>query len=476
MAPPIYRLLIRRFQPLWRCRGLVGGETRDQTPGNESRRIALENGAFLSRGLLFAAYVFGSGALWAAEPEAVKESPAYTPLGMFAKALQLIRQDYVDESKVSYASLVGSALKGMLSSLDPHCQFLEPKDYKAVQDDTQSRFSGVGLVLTQKDGRLAVVTVMEGSPGLRAGILPGDQLFKVGGQLTEKMTVNDAAALLRGEAGQPVKLVIYRPSTKETREVEVQRESIKVTTVRDVKMISGEVAGEAKIGYVRLTQFNTTTAAELSSALEDLEKRGMQALVLDLRGNPGGLLEAAIEVAAQFLPAGSQVVSTEGRVASQARVYRTPENAQPRPAYPMAVLVNGGSASAAEILAGALKDLRRAVLVGETTFGKGSVQSVIPLQDGAAIRLTTAKYYTPGKQVIHEHGVAPTIRAVLPQDQERLVALQRREELLDEREKAEIAGFRDAQLERAADTLKAVVLYTAKNGTQEQSGAAGLRK
>jgi len=432
--------------------------------------------AVVGRTILFAALSWCVGVLPAAEPEVVKEGAAYTPLGMFARALQLIRQDYVDEAKVSYAALVGSALKGMLSSLDPHCQFLDPRDYKAVQDDTQSRFSGVGLILTQKDGRMAVVSVMEGSPALRAGILPGDQLFKVGGQLTERMGVNEVANLLRGESGQPVKLVVYRPSTKDTREMEVQRETIKVTTVRDVKLISGENSSEAKIGYVRLTQFNTTTLTELSAALDDLEKRGMQALVLDLRGNPGGLLESAIEVASQFLPAGSQVVSTEGRVASQSRVYRTPENGQSRPAYPMAVLVNGGSASAAEILAGALKDLRRAVLVGETTFGKGSVQSVIPLQDGAAIRLTTAKYYTPGKQVIHEQGVAPTIRAVLTQEQERLLALQRREELLDEREKAEIAGFRDAQLERATDTLKAVVLYTAKNGTQESSGAAGLRK
>jgi carboxyl-terminal processing protease len=423
---------------------------------------------------------------FAADPEPLKEagakepglkdSSAYTALGMFAKALQLVRQDYVDEAKVSYASLIGSALRGMLSSLDPHSQFLEPKEYKAVQDDTQSRFSGVGLVLTQKEGRLAVVSVMEDSPGARAGILPGDQLFKVDGQLTERMTANEAANLLRGESGQAAKLVIYRPSTKATREVEVQRESIKVATVRDVKMVSGDGSGEMKIGYVRITQFNTTTVAELSAALEDLEKRGMQALVLDLRGNPGGLLESAIEVAGQFLPAGSLVVSTEGRVASQSRVYRTPDNAQPRAAYPMAVLVNGGSASAAEILAGALKDLRRAVLVGETTFGKGSVQSVIALQDGAAIRMTTAKYYTPGKQVIHEHGVSPTIRAVLPQEQERLVALQRREEQLDEREKAEISGFRDAQLERAADTLKAVLLYAGKAGTPEKSGAAGMRK
>lgn len=408
--------------------------------------------------------------------EVQKESPAYSALGIFTKALQLVRQDYVDEAKVSYASLIGSALKGMLSALDPHSQYLDPKDYKAVQDDTRSRFSGVGVVLSQKEGRLLVVSVMDGSPAMRADIRVGDQLLKVDGQLTEKQSVNDVANLLRGESGQSVKLIVYRPSAKETREVEVQRESIKVNTVRDVKLLTGENSADAKIGYVRITQFNTTTFAELAEALDGLEKRGMQALVLDLRGNPGGLLEAAIEVASQFLPAGSQVVSTEGRVASQSRVYRTPETAKPRQNYPMAVLVNGGSASAAEILAGALKDLKRAILVGETTFGKGSVQSVIPLQDGAAIRLTTAKYYTPGKQVIHERGIEPTIRAVLPQEQERLVALQRREEQLDESEKTEIVGFRDAQLERASDTLKAVVLYAARGVALDQTVPSGSRK
>lgn len=433
--------------------------------------------ALLAGGLFSLSF---GGVLSAAEQEqggeVPKESPAYSALSIFTKALQLVRQDYVDEAKVSYAGLIGSALKGMLSGLDPHSQYLEPKDYKAVQDDTRSRFSGVGVVLSQKEGRLLVVSVMDASPAMRADVRVGDQLLKVDGQLTEKQSVNDVANLLRGESGQSVKLIVYRPSTKETREVEVQRESIKVSTVRDVKLLTGENSTEAKVGYVRITQFNTTTSAELAEALDGLEKRGMQALVLDLRGNPGGLLEAAIEVASQFLPAGSQVVSTEGRVASQSRVYRTPETAKPRQNYPMAVIVNGGSASAAEILAGALKDLKRAILVGETTFGKGSVQSVIPLQDGAAIRLTTAKYYTPGKQVIHERGIEPTIKAVLPQEQERLVALQRREEQLDESEKAEIAGFRDAQLERAADTLKAVVLYAARGATLEQPAPAASRK
>ncbi len=403
-----------------------------------------------------------------------KDSAAYTPLALFAKALQLIRQDYVEEAKVSYSALIGSALKGMVSSLDPHSQFLEPKDYRAVQDDTRSRFSGIGVVLTQKEGRLAVVSVMEGSPALKAGIQAGDQLLKVDGQLTERMAVNDAATLLRGDAGLAVKLVLYRPSTKETREVEIQRESIKVATVLNVKLVSGDVKGDARIGYARLGQFNTTTLPELSAALDDLEKRGMQGFILDLRNNPGGLLESAIEVAALFLPPGSMVVSTEGRVASQNRVYRTPDNASPRPNYPVVVLINGGSASAAEILAGALKDLRRAVLVGETTFGKGSVQSVIPLQDGAALRLTTARYYTPGKQVIHERGIQPTVRAVLPVEQERLVSLQRREGQLDEQEKAEVEGFKDAQLERATDILKAVLLYSAK--TAESSPAGANRK
>ncbi|NBV32915.1 MAG: carboxyl-terminal protease, partial [Proteobacteria bacterium] len=234
-----------------------------------------------------------------------------------------------------------------------------------------------------------------------AGILAGDHLLKVDGQLTEKLGVNDVATILRGDAGSVVKLVLYRPSSRETWELELSREAIKLASVFDAKLLGEEKdgGGEPKVGYVRLSQFNTTTAAELSNALAELEKRGMQALVLDLRNNPGGLLESAIEVAAQFLPPNSMVVSTEGRVPSQNSVYRTPEKAAPKSSYPIALVVNAGSASAAEILAGALKDLRRAIVVGETTFGKGSVQSVIPLPDGTAIRLTTAKYLTPSRQI-----------------------------------------------------------------------------
>jgi carboxyl-terminal processing protease len=401
-----------------------------------------------------------------------KEPAAYAPLAVFAKVLQLVRQDYVDEAKAAYPALITAALKGMLSSLDPHSQFLESRDYKAVQDDTRSRFSGVGVVLTQKDGRLVVVSTMEGGPAVRAGILAGDQVLRIDGQLAEKLGPTEAASLLRGDSGAAVGMTIYRPSTRDTLEVELQREAMSVPSVRDAKLLSQEGGAGANIGYVRITQFNTTTAAELLKVLEGLEKKGMQGLILDLRGNPGGLLEAAIEVAAHFLPAGSLVVSTEGRVNSQNKFYRTPANSIPRPNYPIALLVNGGSASAAEIIAGALKDLRRAVLVGETTFGKGSVQSVIPLVDGSAIRLTTAKYYTPGKQVIHEQGIQPTIRATFSAEQERLLALQRREGALDAREKSDLAGFVDSQLERASETLRAVLLYAARSDASSSGGAS----
>jgi carboxyl-terminal processing protease len=190
----------------------------------------------------------------------------------------------------------------------------------------------------------------------------------------------------------------------------------------------------------------------------------MQALILDLRFNPGGLLPSAIDVAGQFLPPRTLVASTEGRVPSQSKIYRTAENGKQRPKYPMAILINNGSASGSEIVAGALKDLNRAILVGETTFGKGSVQSVVQLQDGSALRLTTAKYYTPSKNVIHEKGVAPTIRVTMPQDQERLLMMQRREEVLTEAEKKEVAAFRDVQLERAVDALKSVMIYADKSG------------
>jgi carboxyl-terminal processing protease len=242
----------------------------------------------------------------------------------------------------------------------------------------------------------------------------------------------------------------------------IERAIIKVASVKDARLLEPKLAGESKIGYVRITQFNEPTAAELSAKLDELEAKGMQALILDLRDNPGGILEGAVDVCGEFVGPNTMVVSTEGRVASSRKVYKTAPDAKQRPRYPMAILINGGSASASEIVAGALRDLKRAILVGETSFGKGSVQSVIELQDGAGVRLTTAKYYTPSKQVIHEKGIAPGIRAAMTADQENLLVLQRRDTALSEDEKKQLAGFHDTQLERAADALRGVILYAGK--------------
>ena len=398
-----------------------------------------------------------------------KTDSGYSSIAVFTRALQLIRQDYVDEKKVTYEALTHAAVRGMLNTLDPHSQFMEPVDFKGMQDDTNSRFGGLGVVVSQRDGALIIVTPMEDTPGFRAGLLPNDQIIKIEGAPTEKMDLNESIKLLRGEVGQKVTLTILRPSTKEIKDFTLIRESIKVASVKDAKILPTELAGDFKVGYVRITQFNVPTADDLAKKLDELEKQGMQALILDLRYNPGGLLNSAVDVAGLFLPPKTLVASTEGRVPSQNRTYQTADSGRRRPRYPMAVLTNTGSASGSEIVAGALKDLRRAITVGETTFGKGSVQSVIQLQDGSAMRLTTAKYYTPSKQVIHEHGVTPTIRATLTPDQERMLMIQRREDAITESERRDLANFRDTQLERAVDALKGVMIYTDRTG-EKNSG------
>jgi carboxyl-terminal processing protease len=393
-----------------------------------------------------------------------KEDNGYANIAMLARAMQLIRQDYVDEKKVSYEVLTQAALKGMLESLDPHSQYMEAKAFKGMQDDTNSRFGGLGIVVAFREGVLTIVTPMEDSPGSRAGLRSGDQIIKIDGKMTEKMDISDAVTHLRGETGQKIVLTVLRPSTKEIKDYELTRENIKVASVRDARILPPALAGNFKVGYARITQFNAPTAADLAKKLDELEKQGMQAFVLDLRGNPGGLLQSAVDVAGHFVPPKTVVVSTQGRTPSQSRSYATSESARPRPGFPMVVLINNGSASGSEIVAGALKDLNRAILVGETTFGKGSVQSVIQLQDRSAVRLTTAKYYTPSKQVIHEHGVSPTIRVSLTPEQERQLILQRSEDVLGEAEKKELVGFRDTQLERAVDALKGVLIYADRNG------------
>src|ERR1700757_309111 len=395
------------------------------------------------------------------------DDAGYENLTVFTRALQLIRQDYVDPNKIGYKDLTYSALRGMLGSLDPHSQFMQPTDFRDMQDETRSEFGGLGIVVSTKDGVITVVSPMEDTPGFRAGILPGDQILRINGTTTEKMSLQDAIELLRGNPGQKVTLTIYRPSSKETKDYVLQREIIKVASVKDAKILDQSLTGNFKIGYVRITQFNEPTAQELDQKLNELQAHGMQALVVDLRYNPGGLLTSAVDVSGLFLPPRTMVVYTEGREASQRREYYTSKNEKPRPNFPMVLLVNNGSASGSEILAGALKDLNRAILVGDTTFGKGSVQSVIQLPDGSALRLTTAKYYTPSRQVIHQNGVTPNIKASLTPDQEKALLLRRKEGTLSPDDQKFVNGQRDSQLDRAVDAVKSVMIYT-QGGAQAQ--------
>jgi carboxyl-terminal processing protease len=403
------------------------------------------------------------------QPPKTGEDNGYSQIAIFAKALELVRQDYVDENKTSYHDLVTAAMKGMLSSLDPHSQFMDPNDFRDMQDDTRSRFNGLGIEVSMKNGLPTVVTAMEDTPAAKAGILSGDQILRINGMSTERMDLQDAINVLRGPAGAKVGLTLLRPSTKEIKEYTLQRVEIKIQSVKGERLLPPELTGPFRIGYIRLIQFNEPTADELSKAIDDLQKQGMQALILDLRNNPGGLLNSAVDVCGQFLPPNTKVVSTQGRVPSQQHDYSTSTVSKPRPNFPMVLLVNEGSASGAEIVAGALKDLRRAVLVGETTFGKGSVQNVLQLPDGSAVRFTTAKYYTPSRQVIQGNGVTPNIRVGMTAEQERALYGLRNSGNVKPDDETNIIKTKDPQMLRAVDALKGVMIYAQQSAPKAEA-------
>jgi len=397
----------------------------------------------------------------AATTDKPDESYQYTLL--FARVLQLIRQDYVDESKTSYKDLTYAALRGMLSSLDPHSQFLDEESFQDIQRETKGEFSGLGIVIGVKDGGLVIISPMEDSPGGRAGLMPGDKILKIDGKNTEKMTLAAAEKALKGEPGEKAQLTLMRtaanaPGGGTVFEVTLTRETIRVASVKDARLLPASMAGQDKIGYVRIEEFAENTSDELDHALDDLEHDGIQGLVIDLRNNPGGLLDSAVDVAGKFVPPNTVIVSTKGRTPDQSQDFRARVERQ-HPNYPIALLINGYSASGAEIVAGALKDLNRAILVGETTFGKGSVQTVQPLGNGVGLRLTMAKYYTPSKKTIHEVGVSPDIEVPISDEEERRIILSEAKRPLTPEEQAEAAKAEDRQLERAVASLRSILIY-----------------
>jgi len=324
----------------------------------------------------------------------------YESLEAFSNILSIVKKNYVED--VETKNLVNGAINGMLNSLDPHSAYLTPDLYKDLQSDTQGRFGGLGIEITVKGGMLTVVSPIEDTPAYKAGIKPGDQIFKIEDEFTKDMSLVDAVKKMRGLKGTTINLTIRRENATDLIDVSLVRDIIRVQSVKSRSLEPG-------YGYVRLAQFQERSDRDVQRALEKLaaEKSGLKGLVLDLRNNPGGLLNQAVRVSDLFLDSG-MIVYTDGRIESQKQKFFAQKEGTWMD-FPLVVLINGGSASASEIVAGALQDHKRAVVLGTKTFGKGSVQTILPLDDNSALRRTTARYFTPKGRSIQATGIVPDV-------------------------------------------------------------------
>lgn len=322
---------------------------------------------------------------------------SYEELRVFAEVLTQVKKNYVEALQTQ--ELVHGAVRGMLKTLDPHSSYMTPDMYREMQVETKGEFGGVGIQIGIKDHRITVIAPIEGTPAHAAGIEAGDVIVNVDGESMKDLTLVEAVQRMRGPKGTPVAITVEREQAAEPLTFTLVRDIIKIRSVRS-RLI------DDRIGYVRISQFQEATPEDLDQELIMLREKGMQGLIVDLRNNPGGLLSAAVGVADQFLESGTLVVSIKGRDGREDE-YRT-RLSDPH-SYPTIVLVNHGSASASEIVAAAMQDWHKAVIVGKTTFGKGSVQTILPLSDGSGLRLTTARYYTPSGTSIHDVGVHPDI-------------------------------------------------------------------
>ncbi len=332
------------------------------------------------------------------------KSDTYDELKAFTQALELIKRNYVEEPNAR--EIIQGAIRGMVSSLDPHSSFMAERAFKEMDMDIRGEFQGVGIQIGIKNSQLTVIAPIEDTPADRAGLAAADKILKINDEWTKDMTIEEAVDRMRGPKGTPVRLLIHREGWEKPREFKIIRDVIKVQSVK-ARMLDSE------IGYIKITQFQGLTGAEMEKALKKLMDTGMKQLVLDLRNDPGGLLDSSVDVSSMFLPKDKLVVYLQGRNASERKDYLSTGSTLYRE-YPLVVLVNAGSASASEIVAGALQDSKRAVIVGAQTFGKGSVQTVFPLEGGTGLRLTTAKYYTPSGRSIQNVGITPDIEVKLP--------------------------------------------------------------
>lgn len=409
--------------------------------------------------------ILGLFSLGLSDTEKKKDKDLYKQVGLFSDALAIIQTEYVDE--VNPQNFIYGALKGMLSALDPYSQFMDPDTYNELKVDTEGKFGGLGIEITIRDGLLTVVTPIDDTPAWKAGVKTGDIIVKINQELTRDMTLPDAVKRLRGKPGTFVNVTILRESEKKILEFKIVRDIIKIKDIKEAKIL------EEGIGYIRLIEFRENTARDLELAMVRLNKEGLDALILDLRNNPGGLLDSAVKVADKFITKGKIIVSTKGRKPSQNLEFISASNPVIAD-LPLVALINEGSASGSEIVAACLQDYKSAIILGVKSFGKGSVQTVVPLSDGSAIRITTSKYFTPLGKQIHGEGVTPDIIVeegrieLAAKDEQSIEKTQYIFEQIENKEKQKekqieeekIQDYKfDNQLMRAVDVLKAVKIY-----------------
>jgi len=414
--------------------------------------------------IVFVSTILSITAIAVSKQDKNKKDELYRDVQLFSDALAIINTDYVDE--VSSKNLIYGALRGMLSSLDAHSQFMDPDTYNELKVDTEGKFGGLGIEITIKDGLLTIVTPIEDTPAWKAGLKANDRIVKINDELTRDMTLTEAVKKMRGKPKEEVRLTILRESEKKMLEFTIVRDIIKI---KDVKQ---SVILEDGIGYIRLVEFRENSPLDMDVALNKLKEQGMNSLILDLRNNPGGLLEVAINVVEKFIEKGRLIVATKGRKSSQNLKFFSRFD-HPILDLPMVVLINEGSASGSEIVAGCLQDYKRAIIMGTKSFGKGSVQTVVPLSDGSALRLTTSRYFTPQGREIHGKGVMPDIlveegRLVTPDKEEPekdkskevFEKLEKKDKIEEEQRPFDYKS--DNQIMRAVDVLKAIKIYNNK--------------
>ncbi len=374
----------------------------------------------------------------------VSSEDEYSYLKLFTDVLKIVKENYVEEPNMK--DMIYGALNGMVSALDPFSSFFPPEKYKEFMEETEGEFGGIGIEISMEKGRPIVVAPIEGTPAYKAGLRAGDIIIAVNGEDTFGKTLLDIVKQIRGKPGTKVKLTIMRKGADKPFTVEITRAVIKIESVKYTKY--------GDIGYVKLTQFQHYTSKDLKKAVKDLLSQHVRGFIIDLRNNPGGLLSEAVKVSDIFLPEGKLVVYTKGR--RDEEKYYAKEKPTVPTYLPVVVLINKGSASASEIVTGALQDYHRATIVGEKSFGKASVQNIIPLEDGSALKLTVAYYYTPKGRLIHKKGIEPDVKVTMDNKTwEKLAETIRKMRIEGNGKKVILLPEIDVQLRKAIEVLKA---------------------